>query len=60
MGGDYGLVFTYDPSGEETLQRMLGDGFRPIGKVLPGKGVMVAVNGKKKALARSGYEHFKS
>ncbi|MEI6796752.1 MAG: thiamine-phosphate kinase [Methanomassiliicoccales archaeon] len=60
MGGDYGLVFTFDPAGENTLRRMLGDGFHPIGTVHEGKGVRVAANGKKKVLERSGYEHFKS
>jgi thiamine-monophosphate kinase len=59
-GGDYGLVFTYDPEGEETLRRMLGEGFHDIGKVISGKGVSVTVKGKKKALERSGYEHFRS
>jgi thiamine-monophosphate kinase len=60
MGGDYGLVFTYAAEGEGALRRVLGDAFHPIGEVKEGKGITVAQNGKKKALGRSGYEHFKS
>jgi thiamine-monophosphate kinase len=59
-GGDYGLVFTYDPEEEETLRRMLGKAFHGIGKVGKGKGVSVTVKGKKRTLERSGYEHFRS
>jgi thiamine monophosphate kinase len=59
-GGDYGLVFTYEPEGEETLRRMLGKGFHDIGKVIAGKEVTVTVKGRKKRLERSGYEHFRS
>ena len=58
-GGEYELVFTFDPQGEEYLRRVLGDHFYIIGEAKGNDNIMIK-NGKPIELEYRGWEHFKS
>lgn len=59
FGGEYELVFTFDPLGEEYLRKALGGNFYIIGEAKGNDNVMMK-SGKPVKLEYRGWEHFKS
>lgn len=59
FGGEYELVFTFNPRGEDDLRQALGDHFFVIGEV-SGQENVLEKDGKLVKLEHRGWEHFKS